>query len=89
MDKSEHEPRDIRAEIMARLAKAPVLPEDGGVPSCQNPGEWLPQWVAEQQREFEEWHAQWRAAHPDEGEGTNAAKPPNAISRARRQNTNI
>lgn len=26
-------------------------------------------------RDFQEWHAQWQASHPDEVEGAHAAKP--------------
>jgi hypothetical protein len=33
-------------------------------------------WREECDRDFQEWHAQWQASHPDEvDEGANAAKP--------------
>jgi hypothetical protein len=65
------------AALKARLASAAA----SGWGDCkyQSPDEWLPKWRESCQRDFEEWHAQWQASHPepdpDEVKGPNAAKP--------------
>jgi nucleotide-binding universal stress UspA family protein len=50
------------AALKARLAAAGAARAAAGeLVGFQNPDEWLPQWLASQRRDAEEWHA----SHPD------------------------
>jgi hypothetical protein len=70
--------RDITAEFRARLAKG--TPVGISTPVTHDIDAFLLRWREEQQRRFEQWHAEWLATHPDDA----AAEKPARVRRQRK-----